>query len=245
MNNLKAKLKSESGASMVIALAFLMMIMMIASLIINAAAFNATKAENRTNDEQLRIYATSVAEMIADELEGKSYAAKNTKTTHKCGTCTTPDTGWSTSTAVDAFFADYVNSNALKIVKDAAYVPSTKDYTIAPSSAVLNGVGSGLKGLSCNVRAQMNSNYSLIFRVTCTASNGSEVVFVVSAAASQTSRDTDNTVSNACRHKQSTSYHWDSEEGKFINWKWVYYDKVETTSTKTVTWPNAVISQES
>jgi len=73
MNRARAKLHSSSGASMVMALLFLLLCLMVGAVILTAASANAGRVSRQRSQQQDYFTVSSAAKLLRDELEGLTF----------------------------------------------------------------------------------------------------------------------------------------------------------------------------
>lgn len=76
MRRLCQKLKSESGASFVLALLFMLICLMVGASILMAASANAGKVRSNQREQQAYMILSSALELVADDLTSKPYYAE-------------------------------------------------------------------------------------------------------------------------------------------------------------------------
>ena len=84
MNRISKKLKSQSGASLIIALVLLLVCVMVGSVILSSAAGNADKMRKRESEQQEYLALSSAAELIRTSLGGTVYSAWENNTVYQC-----------------------------------------------------------------------------------------------------------------------------------------------------------------
>ena len=87
MNRISKKLKSQSGASIIIALVLLLVCVMVGSVILSSAAGNADKMRKRESEQQEYLALSSAAELIRTSLGGTVYSAWESNTVYECYGC--------------------------------------------------------------------------------------------------------------------------------------------------------------
>lgn len=75
MIKLRQKLKSESGASIVIALVFFLLCLTVGAVVLTAASANAGRVKRIEGEQQAYFAVRSAAELLRDEIEGSSFEA--------------------------------------------------------------------------------------------------------------------------------------------------------------------------
>ena len=73
MERLGKKLRSERGASLLLALLMLLVCMMVGSSVLAAAASNAGKARSNRTEQQRYLNLTSAIQLVADEIARAEY----------------------------------------------------------------------------------------------------------------------------------------------------------------------------
>lgn len=76
MNCLKRKLESERGASILLALLFLLVCMMVGASVLAAAASNAGKIRSNQTEQQRYLTLSSAIQLVADEIATAKYTGK-------------------------------------------------------------------------------------------------------------------------------------------------------------------------
>lgn len=76
MTNLRQKLNSQSGASIVIALIFFLVCLTVGAVVLTAATANAGRITRNQKEQQAYFAVRSAAELLRDELEGEAFTAK-------------------------------------------------------------------------------------------------------------------------------------------------------------------------
>lgn len=76
MTNLRRKLNSQSGASIVIALVFFLVCLTVGAVVLTAATANAGRVTRIQKEQQAYFAVRSAAELLRDELAGESFTAK-------------------------------------------------------------------------------------------------------------------------------------------------------------------------
>ena len=87
MNRISKKLKSQSGASIIIALVLLLVCVMVGSVILSSAAGNADKMRKREAEQQEYLALSSAAELIRTSLGGTVYSAWERNIVYECYGC--------------------------------------------------------------------------------------------------------------------------------------------------------------
>lgn len=77
MTNLRRKLNSQSGASIVIALVFFLVCLTVGAVVLTAATANAGRVTRIQKEQQAYFAVRSAAELLRDELAGESFTAKH------------------------------------------------------------------------------------------------------------------------------------------------------------------------
>ncbi len=80
MNRLKHKLKSQNGASMLIALLFFLLCSMIGSSILMASVSNAGKSNSNEEQHQIYLALSSAVKLVCDDIENATYTGNYTYT---------------------------------------------------------------------------------------------------------------------------------------------------------------------
>lgn len=93
MNRLKQKLKSESGASILLALLFFLICALVAAAVLMAAVSNAGKIKSNQEMHQKYLAVSSALELVCDDLLSAEYRGQYTVTVTKTETPTTDDEG--------------------------------------------------------------------------------------------------------------------------------------------------------
>ena len=76
MEALRAKLKSRDGASLLLALLFLLVCMMVAASVLMAAVSNAGRARSGREEHQKYLALSSALQLVCGELDGASYCGR-------------------------------------------------------------------------------------------------------------------------------------------------------------------------
>lgn len=84
MNRICKKLKSQSGASLIIALVLLLVCVMVGSVILSSATGNADKMRKREAEQQEYLALSSAAELIRTSLGGTVYSAWENNKVYQC-----------------------------------------------------------------------------------------------------------------------------------------------------------------
>lgn len=123
MCKLQKKLKSNCGASMILALALFLICTMVSSVIIAAAASGVSRNAQRVEQQNGYLAISSATDLILEELDGLgSYVGKNTIGRYGCKDCT-----------VEGYIA-YEGSLIYGVRLDAEFTsnPADKDYVSNP-----------------------------------------------------------------------------------------------------------------
>lgn len=80
MKKIREKLRSQSGASILLALLFFLLCAMVGASVLMAAASNAGKSRSSREEQQKYLTLSSALQLVCDELESASYTAKYTYT---------------------------------------------------------------------------------------------------------------------------------------------------------------------
>lgn len=76
MDSAAKKLKSSRGASMVLALVFLLVCVMVGSSVLMAAASNGGRSRSNRQEQQMYLVLSSALQLVADDLNGAEYTCK-------------------------------------------------------------------------------------------------------------------------------------------------------------------------
>ena len=111
MKRLKAKMHSERGASILLALLMLLVCMMVGSSVLAAAASNAGKARSNRTEQQKYLNLTSAIQLVADEIAKAWYTGKYTvweweevETVKETDTSVTPHLETTVSVTKESYF---------------------------------------------------------------------------------------------------------------------------------------------
>lgn len=80
MKALRQKLHSRRGASILIALLFFLVCLMVGGVVLTAAAANAGRLTHLRQDQQTYFILSSAVRLLRDDLQGAAYTVKETKT---------------------------------------------------------------------------------------------------------------------------------------------------------------------
>lgn len=83
MGQIHKKLKSNSGASIVLTLLFLLICMMVGASVLMAAASNAGKSRSNREENQIYLAMSSALRLVVDDLKGAKYCGQYTYTQEK------------------------------------------------------------------------------------------------------------------------------------------------------------------
>lgn len=244
MNGLMKKLKTDRGATLIIALLFFMVCVMVASVIMTAAVANMGRIDKQRDEEQAYLAAFSAARLLQDDFSGMTACtAMKTDVEYTCnypehvdteGVWACEDQDGNPVGSSDALLADYVNNAVLYVLK-YDQVPDTKTFTITPDLPQLSSV-------PVNVRMTLSKDFIMKFVVCATTAKGSSYTMTLSIAGNATSGSSvDN--SDYCHHQEQ------STTPVLENGEWVYpivdhaYVIHKTTYTTTITWAPGTISK--
>lgn len=82
MKNIREKLRSESGASILLALLFFLLCAMVGASVLMAAASNAGKSRSNREEQQKYLTLSSALQLVCDELTAAKYTANFKAGTH-------------------------------------------------------------------------------------------------------------------------------------------------------------------
>ena len=85
MKKLRGKLNSENGAVIVIALLFFLVCALVAAVIVAAASMNAGRIEKRYDEQKAYLAASSAAQLLQEDLAGKTFKAEREYWEYDCG----------------------------------------------------------------------------------------------------------------------------------------------------------------
>ncbi len=96
MTDLKKKLKSNKGASMILVLALFMICVMVASVIMGAAASGTSRNQHRVSQQRTYLAVTSASDMVMDSFENQKFVGIASEKIYGCKDCTrsTGETNW-------------------------------------------------------------------------------------------------------------------------------------------------------
>ncbi|MDO5111470.1 MAG: hypothetical protein Q4E65_04095 [Clostridia bacterium] len=91
MRALRQKLHSQRGASILVALLFFLVCMMVGGVVLTAAAANAGRLTHLRQDQQTYFILSSAVRLVRDDLQGAVFTVKETKTGDADATTEYPD----------------------------------------------------------------------------------------------------------------------------------------------------------
>ncbi|MDD4201103.1 MAG: hypothetical protein PHS19_06945 [Eubacteriales bacterium] len=174
---MSAKLNSNQGASFIIALIYFLVAGVVAALIITSAVTNASKIENRAENEEAYQAASHVAEVLCGELEDMEYVYdKNGNVTQK--PINPPD-------SKEFLIGDYITEQAYNICYNSdVNPPAGKAVTFTEDT------GEADKAI-VEVYVQMDGQFNLACLVHATYGSGSYDITVFTGASILDESDTE------------------------------------------------------
>ncbi|NCB62072.1 MAG: hypothetical protein EOM52_00410 [Clostridia bacterium] len=229
INRIRAKLHSSSGASMAIALLFLLLCLTVGAVVLTAAASNAGRMSHSRESQQDYLTVSSAARLLRDELEGLTYATGEERIVDGG-----PDGGTS-SDYLNAMpdsgtLTGLVRSLAEQMFRDQTdYVSRTGE---PPGDKTLTVTAAGFDGVSATL--SMDAGYNLAFMCRLTDDSDSYPMTVSIPA-----QVMDQTVTTSYADNYTV---WEEVEGVLTEVTYTY-TVTTTTRTVTVTWDDGVISK--
>ena len=241
---LRHKLHSENGASLIIALLFFMVCIMVSSVILTASVANMGRIEKRRDEEQTYLAAASAARMLQDDFSDMSvFMATKTRTEYTCSYSQHADSeepwvcedmGGSASGSTGAALSGYVNTAALYVLQYNA-APVSKIFTITSDLPELSAI-------PVNVEMIVSKDYLLSFVLTATSHKGASYTMSLNVAGSVSKSSTEDATTYCTHNERSTT-------PVLVNGEWVYpmvdntYPIIITTDIATITWAPGTISK--
>ncbi|MEA4971834.1 MAG: hypothetical protein VB119_01515 [Candidatus Metalachnospira sp.] len=257
MNRVKSKLKSQSGASILIALMLFLVCAMVGSVVLSSAAGNADKMRNRRSEQQEYLSISSAARLIQNAIGGTVYSGWENNTVYECYGETKPLDPEKHSDVADVCTEMTFDSNEdaglkadIAAIIYQAYRSHTKYVTPIPVSDEItkNFVISGNGVDDVNVTMILDTTtYNLVFQLTVAGSSVTDYAMTLAFNASVVSPNKENAETevqlNADKdHKRLEEF--EDEEG-IPHWEWVpvEYDITIYTLNTTVSYDGGTITK--
>jgi len=245
MEHLFKKLKSDRGATLIIALLFFMVCIMVASAIMTAAVANMGRIDKQRDEEQIYLAVFSAVRMLQDDFSDMTPCkAQKTDIEYTCNyndehpdiagawDCTDQD-GNDTGSA-GAILADYVNKAVIYVLR-YNQAPDMKTFTITPDAPELSLI-------PVTVEMTMSKDYILKFALSAESASGSSYAVTLSIAGNASASSSVDSGA-FCHHLEQ------SATPVLVNGEWVYptidntYAINRTTYSTTVEWSPGTISK--
>lgn len=239
------KLKNTRGATLIIALLFFMICIMVASVIMTAAVANMGRIDKQRDEEQVYLAVFSAARMLQDDFADMTPCkAMKTDTEYTCnynaahpdmiGVWDCKDQDSAPTGSADAALAEYVNNAVLYVLK-FNQAPAATVFTITPEAPQL-------APMPVSVEMTMSKEFILKFVVSATTAKGSPYALTLSIAGNATvSSGIDS--ATFCNHLEtSTTPVLENGEWKYPEINNAYVIN-RTTYMTTVTWAPGTISK--
>lgn len=151
MGTIRKKLNSENGATLVMAMVYMLLCIVIGSMILSSGSTAMGQVHHLRGEEQSYLNVLSAAELIKDELQATFFVEEHIIITHT-ESCDTTD-------APEQTLITYPHTNALTAELQVIYGdPSAEEtFTIEASNLKLNDV---------SVTVRMREDFALIFVLT-------------------------------------------------------------------------------
>lgn len=257
MNRIKAKLKSQTGASILIALMLFLVCAMVGSVVLSSAAGNADKMRNRRSEQQEYLSISSAARLIQNAMGTTVYSGRENYTVYECYGETKPLDPEKHSDVADVcteMTFDNDEDAGLKAdiaaIVYQAYRSHTKYVTPIPVSDEItkNFVISGNGVDDVNVTMILDTTtYNLVFQLTAAGSSVADYAMTLTFNASVVSPNKENAETevqlNADKdHKRLEEF--ETEDGvPYWEWVSVEYDITIYTLNTTVSYDSGTITK--
>ena len=245
MKRLLRTCNTTRGATLIIALLFFMVCIMVASVIMTAAVANMGRIDKQRDEEQVYLAVFSAARMLQDDFRDMTPCkVQKTDVEFTCnynlehpdtiGVWDCKDQAGDDIGSVGAALADYVNKAVIYILR-YNQAPDLKIFTVTPDAPELSSI-------PVTVEMTMSKDYILKFVLSATSARGSSYAVTLSIAGNASSSSSVDSTT-FCQHlEQSTT-------PVLVGGEWVYltinnnYVKNKTTYLTTVEWSPGTISK--
>jgi hypothetical protein len=222
MKRTRAKLKSNSGASMIIALLFLLLCLTIGAILLSAASASAGRLKTSRSSQQNYLTVSSASDLIRDKLSGfKFTGVEKSVYNSKGGTTTLPSPTYTYSSS-DAFPMLVGNKAAQVFMVKSAFNPSG----LMPSAVPLQ-IAASFSNVTANMTIQSDYSIKVVLSPNTTPTSYTMTLTIPAIVDSST-------VIDISRYTVTESVNGVSAE--------VQYTITTTTHTVQVTWGGGVIS---
>lgn len=251
MKQIKQKLNSQCGASLMITLIFFLVCVMIASVTLTAASASVGRTVQQRKEQQAYLSVSSAAQLLQSSFQsaGMSVTAERIALTHQCNRNLSqhtekPASDWQDTTQVTegddmAWLRGYLRSDALLLSKTPDAATPTHTFTIKPDNADM---------LAVQVKMTMEKDYKLIFDLAAVDPNQAgktltaytmEVAFTGTATEESASA---NDTTATCQYITTETVIDDTGSFTEVE-KTVTTPLLRTTTTRTISWQAGVITK--
>lgn len=257
MQRWNQKLKSSRGATLIIALLFFMVCIMVASVIVTAAVANMSRIEKQRDEEQVYLAAFSAARMLQEDFADMTpcqairiatASTCNKKSEHvepldfpgewglEEADASEPD-GTRFTGSTEAFLAPYVNEAVLYILK-FNQPPAEREFSITSKEPELADI---------SVEAVMTLSREYVLKITVTARSprGASYAITLNIAGNAVQPEGVVTRNEFCEHLEKLpGMVYDPIKGEWVEvWANVPYPVEKTTYRQTITWAPGTLAK--
>lgn len=245
MKELLKKLHSSRGASLIIALLFFLVCIMVSSVVVTAAVANMSRIDKQRDEEQVYLAVFSAARLLQEDFSDMTaFTARKVDKEFTCnynsdhpdisGVWDYKDKDGNLTGSDRALLAEPVNKSVLHVLKFDQQAPALS-FTLTPDAPEL-------AGLPVTVEMTMSKDFVMKFVLSAQSARGSSytMTLTVTGEASPSNSKDETTY---CNHQEQ------STTPVLVGGEWQYpvinnaYKIVETTYTTTVVWSPGTISK--